>query len=453
MTMEGTDGGIMSMFDQDLYDILFHGSSGTNIKKKESEENCQNDEKREKDLTIAELENNVRRMEQQAYNPSWREIPRFRKPFGRIAQKIKRVIRKLTKFYIEPFSEQQNMFNDATTKAVSGLEKLANTTEISILAIKEVQASQNYQIMELDPLKSELTEKASVSDVEALKSELTEKTNAIDSSILAMEEVQASQNYQITVLNEMKSELEEAFSRISEMEDCAKELKEISTSSNVFATLSYAQSGEDQIIQYILKYLGISVSSVRYLDLGANHAKEISNTYSFYRQGARGVLLEANPKLIPELNLYRSEDEIIPKCLVSDPKIKTIPFYILNGDGLSSFDKKTVEDAIAQNPELKIEAVEEVKTITMNEIIDTYFPTAPTILNIDIEGSEEEIIASIDFGKWRPLVIIIETIPYHPHLVYDEKRDNLVNQLIEKDYTEYAFTGINSIMLDRKQLK
>ena len=403
MTMEGTDGGIMSMFDQDLYDILFHGSSGTNIKKKESEENCQNDEKREKDLTIAELENNVRRMEQQAYNPSWREIPRFRKPFGRIAQKIKRVIRKLTKFYIEPFSEQQNMFNDATTKAVSGLEKLANTTEISILAIKE--------------------------------------------------EVQASQNYQITVLNEMKSELEEAFSRISEMEDCAKELKEISTSSNVFATLSYAQSGEDQIIQYILKYLGISVSSVRYLDLGANHAKEISNTYSFYRQGARGVLLEANPKLIPELNLYRSEDEIIPKCLVSDPEIKTIPFYILNGDGLSSFDKKSVEDAIAQNPELKIEAVEEVKTITMNEIIDTYFPTAPTILNIDIEGSEEEIIASIDFGKWRPLVIIIETIPYHPHLVYDEKRDNLVNQLIEKDYTEYAFTGINSIMLDRKQLK
>ena len=430
MTMEGTDGGIMSMFDQDLYDILFHGSSGTNIKKKESEENCQNDEKREKDLTIAELENNVRRMEQQAYNPSWREIPRFRKPFGRIAQKIKRVIRKLTKFYIEPFSEQQNMFNDATTKAVSGLEKLANTTEISTLAIKEVQASQNYQI-----------------------SELTEKTNAIDSSILAMKEVQASQNYQITVLNEMKSELEEAFSRISEMEDCAKELKEISTSSNVFATLSYAQSGEDQIIQYILKYLGISVSSVRYLDLGANHAKEISNTYSFYRQGARGVLLEANPKLIPELNLYRSEDEIIPKCLVSDPEIKTIPFYILNGDGLSSFDKKSVEDAIAQNPELKIEAVEEVKTITMNEIIDTYFPTAPTILNIDIEGSEEEIIASIDFGKWRPLVIIIETIPYHPHLVYDEKRDNLVNQLIEKDYTEYAFTGINSIMLDRKQLK
>ena len=37
MTMEGTDGGIMSMFDQDLYDILFHGSSVNNIKKKESE--------------------------------------------------------------------------------------------------------------------------------------------------------------------------------------------------------------------------------------------------------------------------------------------------------------------------------------------------------------------------------------------------------------------------------
>ena len=397
--------GGLSMFEQDLYDILFQDHSRidkelTNeISSKDLNVNCGNDTDQSENFVLSNTDENILIMEQTANNPSWRDIPRFNKPFGRIAKLIKRIIRKLT----------TNISREETKAAITQLQ-----------------------------------EKQTI---------LANKANDTDLSIIAIKEVQASQNYQIVKLQELKSELEIAFSRISNMEDCANELKEISAFSNKLATLSYAQSGEDQIIQYILKCLRIPISSINYLDLGANHAKEISNTYSFYKQGARGVLLEANPRLIPELKLYRSEDEIIPKCLVSDVKIKSIPFYILNGDGLSSFDKKSVEDAIAQNSDLKIETVEEVETITMDEIISNYFPVAPTMLNIDIEGAEEEIISSIDFETWRPLIIIIETIPYHPYLVHDEKRVSLVKQLIEKNYTEYAFTGINSIMLDKKQLK
>ena len=46
----------------------------------------------------------------------------------------------------------------------------------------------------------------------------------------------------------------------------------------------YAQSGEDAIISYILKFLQIQSNEITYLDLGANHAKELSNTFYFLQK-------------------------------------------------------------------------------------------------------------------------------------------------------------------------
>ena len=381
------------MDDQDLFDIVFPSvATNTNQLDKHlfASEYHQNEENQSK-TTDQKLLENISIIEQTSYNPSFREIPRFRKPFGGIARFIKRIIRKLTKFYIEPYSEQQNQFNKAVDNSIKGLFERSEEEHNSSIATKEE-------------------------------------------------------------LSKLQQEFHQAFQKVSEMEDAACQIKLISLQANNQAILSYAQSGEDSIIQYILKYLGIQINKIRYLDLGANHAKEISNTYSLYAQGARGVLLEANPNLIPELSLFRGEDVIIPKCLVAEHEEKTIPFYILNGDGLSSFDKEAIDEAIIQNSSLKIESVEQVQTISMNEIIERYFPIAPDLLNIDIEGSEEQILESVDFEKWRPFIIILETIPYHPYLVFDEKRQELVKFLQDREYTEYAFTGINSIMLDKRQL-
>ena len=44
---------------------------------------------------------------------------------------------------------------------------------------------------------------------------------------------------------------------------------------------TYSQSGEDAIVGYILNYLNIPFDKMTYLDLGANHAKELSNSYFF----------------------------------------------------------------------------------------------------------------------------------------------------------------------------
>ena len=84
--------------------------------------------------------------------------------------------------------------------------------------------------------------------------------------------------------------------------------------------------------------------------------------------------------------------------------------------------------------------------------MDTYFDKTPTIVNLDIEGEEMNILNSIDFTKHRPLIMIIETIPYRKHLVVGLKNQEIIDFMASKNYIEYAFTGINSIFLDKEQI-
>ncbi|MDE5736739.1 MAG: FkbM family methyltransferase, partial [Oscillospiraceae bacterium] len=166
----------------------------------------------------------------------------------------------------------------------------------------------------------------------------------------------------------------------------------------LFDKKTYSQAGEDAIILYACAMLGIPFQECNYLDLGANKPIEMSNTYFFYQQGARGVLLEANPLLIPELEQKRSGDMILNQA-VTGKSDETMIFHVLNLDGLSKIGD--ISDILAKNPDAKLMQSIPIKTITVNDIIKNYFQEkAPVILNLDIEGLELEILQSINFEQY-----------------------------------------------------
>lgn len=214
---------------------------------------------------------------------------------------------------------------------------------------------------------------------------------------------------------------------------------------------SVSQSGEDGILKYILSTLHYQMEDVTYVDLGANHAQFLSNTYGLYTMGARGVLVEANPHIIPELETNRRGDIILNKC-VGLNEDQEIDFYILNGDGLSTPSYEAAQECIRRNSDLEIVDIVKIRTIAVNDIFTRYLKKAPTVLNIDIEGNEIEILKSIDFEKYRPLVIICEMIEYRKELTVGEKNKDIMAFMMEQEYVEYANTGINSIFIDKKQV-
>lgn len=59
---------------------------------------------------------------------------------------------------------------------------------------------------------------------------------------------------------------------------------------HTFAPLksSYSQSGEDVLLYKLLGDL-TNKSDIDYVDVGANHPSDISNTYLLHRKGFRGV--------------------------------------------------------------------------------------------------------------------------------------------------------------------
>lgn len=244
---------------------------------------------------------------------------------------------------------------------------------------------------------------------------------------------------------DMNGQIGEMNNYIAKMENSMKEMH----NSIEHMNMSFSQSGEDSVINYISSATGRKIKT--YLDLGANHAVHYSNTYNFYTRGARGVLLEANPELAMELVEKRPEDIVINKCLAEKSGEK-LDFYIMNGDGLSTCDYNAVQNFIKENPALKVTKKITIDSITINEIIDEYFPeNAPDVMNIDIEGMELAVLKMMNFEKFRPLVIICEMIEYKSVITIGEKNNEILEFMKKNDYVEFAFTGINSIFIDKRQ--
>lgn len=359
-----------------------------------------------------------------------RLIRSHRKYIGHIIIFGKKVLRRCLKWYINPITEQQTIFNNATLESTEILLQKINSMEVEngSLLVKL-----NDQMGRMEDLENQLSR---VTDLENQLSRVTDLENQL---------------IRVTDLENQLSRVRDLENQVGKINDVFK--LELYSGSSFFEKKSYSQAGEDTILAYIFFVLGIKNEEISYLDLGANHAKELSNTYYFYQNGAKGVLVEANPQLIQELSFYRHND-IILNSLVSETLDEEMNFYILSGDGLSTPDKEQAEEACKINPNILIDSIIKVKSITVNNIIEKYFGSiAPKFISIDIEGHDFEVIQSIDLDKYRPLVIVVETIEYRPYLSINIKKHEVIDYLKTKDYVEYAFTGINSIFIDAKYMR
>lgn len=362
--------------------------------------------------------------------------------FGKAIVFVKKIIRKAVFWYIEPICESQTKYNEMCTQ----------------FAIQMF-----YYAQRMDKQKSEVLQRIKEEEVE--KQRLNELFQILSSQTQSLIQKYDEQQRGIEILSHKVSDIKDRgdeFVYISEatknviedMQIIRRENEELFKPNveDFWNKITVAQSGEDSIIAYVLMVLGINLKDEYYLDLGANHAKQLSNTYMLYKKGMRGVLLEANPQLIGELKFYRGEDVILNKC-IADKTGMQIPFYILSGDGLSSMSLESVHEVMRKNPRICIEEQINIETITINDILDKYFEKAPLVLNIDIEGMEEEILRAIDYDRYTPFIIVVERIDYGMSIAINKKEDGITDLMNEKGYFEYAFTGINSIFINKKKLE
>jgi len=205
---------------------------------------------------------------------------------------------------------------------------------------------------------------------------------------------------------------------------------------------SFSQSGEDQIIRYLLNALKISNPS--YLDIGANHPIIANNTYLFYSRGGTGVCVEPDHDFYSIIRKKRPRDVCLNIGIgvndTSDAKLFVFPPPYT---GWNTFSEA---EALKREAETGIKITEQrnVQLININSIIEKYFGAAPNLISLDVEGLDLAILKSLDFTRFAPEVLCVESITFS--MSNKEEKVHDISQFLDsKGYFAFGDSHVNTI--------
>lgn len=211
---------------------------------------------------------------------------------------------------------------------------------------------------------------------------------------------------------------------------------------------SYAQCGEDLIIQFIFDWLKISKPT--YLDIGAHHPTWLSNTYLFYQNGSSGVCVEPDPECYAVVKRKRSRDICLNVGIGTDDR-KYADFFVMTARTLNTFSR--VEAERYQNTrnfgEQRIEKVVQIPMRSVDEIMQEHLPDGVNLVSVDVEGMDLEILRTFNFNKYRPEIFCVETLHYKDDGL-PRKNESLLSFMKANGYWIYADTYINTIFVSEQ---
>lgn len=203
-----------------------------------------------------------------------------------------------------------------------------------------------------------------------------------------------------------------------------------------FRNNSYAQEGEDLIIDKLLGYK----KNGFYVDIGAHHPLRFSNTSIFYNRGWSGINIDALPNSMAEFNKLRPRDKNIEAAISN--VVGTQLFYMFNEPALNTLNKEEALGKDGKNGNKIIDTVE-VKTINLKSILDNHIGNHDIdFFSIDTEGNDLNVLKSNDWTKYKPQLILVEELK---NKQFESLNQSDISQYLnEKNYSIVAKT-INTI--------
>lgn len=165
----------------------------------------------------------------------------------------------------------------------------------------------------------------------------------------------------------------------------------------------------------ILKHL--PYSNGFFIEVGANNGFNQSNTYYLEKfRNWQGILIEGIPELYQECLIERPQSEVINCALVSEDFAE--PYVTMKYAGLMSLVNGTLKDEEQEQIYIQNGAMVqgylssyeiEVPAKTLTSILDEYDVKEIDFFSLDVEGFELSVLQGLDFNKYRPKYMLIET--------------------------------------------
>ncbi|MDP1666469.1 MAG: FkbM family methyltransferase [Methylobacter sp.] len=168
---------------------------------------------------------------------------------------------------------------------------------------------------------------------------------------------------------------------------------------------SYSQEGEDMILRRMLEKQQFGF----YVDVGAHHPFRFSNTYYFYKQGWKGINIDAMPGSMELFRKFRQRDINLEIPISNSDQVLT--YYAFNEPALNGFSKDLSQERNGTNGYF-IQQEIKMQTSKLSTVLDKHLPIGTEIdfLSIDVEGLDLDILHSIDWNKYKPKIILVEIL-------------------------------------------
>ena len=155
----------------------------------------------------------------------------------------------------------------------------------------------------------------------------------------------------------------------------------------------------------IVKYFE-NLNNGFYVDVGCYHPVEVNNTYLLYKKNWKGINIDPNKFSIELFNFLRPDD-LNYNLAISNKGGQGEFYYQKKLSKLSTLKKAIAKGVFQENFKTK-----KITTSRLTDLIDkTKFKNKKIdFLNVDAEGSDLDVLKSLNFDIYRPKIICVEII-------------------------------------------
>jgi FkbM family methyltransferase len=179
------------------------------------------------------------------------------------------------------------------------------------------------------------------------------------------------------------------------------------------------------------------------VDVGAHDGISISNSRTFVVDGWDAILIEPHPELFAKLQAA-SADLPGVHCLniACSDTAGEFPLYLGTNDPDTTLSTLCTDD----NPFYDIMRSNDsvlVQVKTLNDVLGDFESLGEiSVLMVDAEGMDYEVLLGLDFERYRPRIIVTEE-----YIINPQKHRNKYRLLLDKDYTFHSMVGSNTIWI------
>lgn len=165
---------------------------------------------------------------------------------------------------------------------------------------------------------------------------------------------------------------------------------------------AYSQFGEDLYLDALFRGQDRGV----YVDVGAFHPRQFSNTQLLHERGWRGLNVDATPGSMRLFDALRPGDVNVEAAVSDEPGTLVLHSWGLHAENTLSPEQVPAAEHALGPPHERIEL--EARTLT--EILDAspLRDAEIDLLTVDAEGHDLPVLRSLDWTRYRPRVVVIE---------------------------------------------